>query len=56
MFIRSQAIKDFSQLLQDKTQTSLKLWVVAVCGDKKIPSTNNLSCTAIENGRELTSS
>ena len=42
-------MKDFSQLLQDKTQTILKQWVEAVRQDKKISSTNNLSRTAIEN-------
>lgn len=42
-------MKDFSQLLRDKTQTILEQWVEAVRQDKKISSTNNLSRTAIEN-------
>ncbi|BAY47005.1 histidine kinase [Scytonema sp. HK-05] len=42
-------MKDFSQLLRDKTQTILEQWVEAVRRDKKISSTNNLSHTAIEN-------
>ncbi|WP_017316850.1 sensor histidine kinase [Mastigocladopsis repens] len=42
-------MKDFSQLLQDKTRTIIEQWVEAVRQDKKISSTNNLSRTAIEN-------
>ncbi|MBP5977458.1 sensor histidine kinase [Brasilonema sp. CT11] len=42
-------MKDFSQLLRDKTQRIMKLWVEAVRRDKKISSTNHLSRTAIEN-------
>ncbi|MBR8833877.1 MAG: sensor histidine kinase [Stigonema ocellatum SAG 48.90 = DSM 106950] len=42
-------MKDFSQLLQNKTQTILEQWVEAVRRDKKIKSANNLSRPAIEN-------
>ncbi|NMG21325.1 sensor histidine kinase [Brasilonema bromeliae] len=42
-------MKDFSQLLRDKTQKIIKQWVEAVRRDKKISSTNNLTRTAIKN-------
>ncbi|MBW4597156.1 MAG: HAMP domain-containing histidine kinase [Brasilonema angustatum HA4187-MV1] len=42
-------MKDFSQLLRDKTQRIIKQWLEAVRRDKKISSTNHLSRTAIEN-------
>jgi signal transduction histidine kinase len=42
-------MKDFSQLLRDKTRTIINQWVEDVRKDKKISSTNNLSRPAIEN-------
>ncbi|KAB8333078.1 HAMP domain-containing histidine kinase [Scytonema tolypothrichoides VB-61278] len=42
-------MKDFSQLLRDKTQSIIKQWVEAVRRDKKISSTNHLTRTAIKN-------
>ncbi|KAF3885944.1 MULTISPECIES: sensor histidine kinase [Nostocales] len=42
-------MKDFSQLLQNKTQTIVEEWVKAVREDKKIPITKNLSRSAIKN-------
>jgi signal transduction histidine kinase len=41
-------MKDFSQLLRDKTRMIIEQWVDAVRQDKKISSTNNLSRTAIK--------
>lgn len=42
-------MKDFSQLLRDKSEIIVELWVEAVRKDKKISSTNNLPRPAIEN-------
>ncbi|WP_243147452.1 sensor histidine kinase [Scytonema sp. UIC 10036] len=42
-------MKDFSQLLENKTQTIVEEWVEAVREDKKISITKNLSRSAIKN-------
>jgi signal transduction histidine kinase len=42
-------MKDFSQLLEDKTQIIVEEWVEAVREDKKISITKNLSRSAIQN-------
>jgi len=39
---------DFSQLLANKTDTIVKNWVLLVCKDKQIESSNGLSYTAIK--------
>ncbi len=42
-------MKDFSQLLQDRTQTIIQQWVEAVRRDQKIKSANHLPRPAIKN-------
>ncbi len=42
-------MKDFSQLLQDRTQTIIQQWVEAVRRDQKIKSANHLPRSAIQN-------
>ena len=42
-------MKDFSQLLQDRTQTIIQQWVEAVRRDQKIKSANHLPRPAIQN-------